>query len=151
MSIESSKLLKELNNLEELFIGGTGLAKDGFVGLTKNYANLKRLSLVATDISTDIVTEILLGLDKLEWLDISYSGLTASDQEKIEKLKIFNKSIDIVCQGWEKHTDYIYSWNTFFLQCKNKYFNEVFKQWGIYIFLENGNLSNKINTLKNVY
>jgi hypothetical protein len=43
-----------------------------------------------------VVTEILLGLKYLEWLDLSYCKLSASDIEKIEILKQFNKDLIIV-------------------------------------------------------
>ena len=59
---------------------------------------MKRLSLVATEISTDVVSEILLSLQNLEWLDISYSSLTESDFKMVEKLKIYNKNIEIIAQ-----------------------------------------------------
>jgi len=38
----------------------------------------------------------LLGLKELEWLDLSYCKLTKDDMEKIEKLKIFNKDLNII-------------------------------------------------------
>lgn len=43
--------------------------------------------------TTDIISEILLGLQKLEWLDISYTNLSQSDLEKVEKLRVFNKAV----------------------------------------------------------
>ena len=66
----------------------------------RNCLKLRRLSLVGTELSTDIVSEILLALQTLEWLDISYSTLNKDDLSKVEKLKIFNKNIEIVSQIW---------------------------------------------------
>jgi Leucine-rich repeat (LRR) protein len=85
-----------MKTLEELFIGATGMTKDGFLAICRNCIWLKRLSVVANEISTEVVTEILLGLKKLEWLDLSYCQLTKDDMEKIEKLKIFNKDLNII-------------------------------------------------------
>lgn len=72
-----------LKDVEELFIGGTGVQKEGFLALCRNCVKLKRLSLVANEVTTDIVSELLLGLQKLEWLDISYTGLSLLDLEKV--------------------------------------------------------------------
>ena len=85
-----------MKQLEELFIGSTGMTKDGFLAICRNCTKLRRLSLVANEISTEVVTEILLGLKDLEWLDLSYCNLKKPDIEKIEKLKIFNKDLIII-------------------------------------------------------
>jgi precorrin-6B methylase 2 len=85
-----------LKDIEELFIGATGTTKEGFLAICKNCTKLKRLSVVANEITTEVVTEILLGLKDLQWLDLSYCGLGKNDREKIEKLKIFNKDLEIV-------------------------------------------------------
>ena len=69
--------------LEELFIGATDMTKDGFLAICRNCTKLKRLSVVANEISTEVVTEILLGLKELEWLDLSYCHLNKDDMEKI--------------------------------------------------------------------
>lgn len=66
------------------------------MAICRNCVKLKRLSLVANEVTTDIVSELLLGLQRLEWLDISYTGLNQADMEKVEKLKIFNKGVEIV-------------------------------------------------------
>lgn len=55
------------------------MTKEGILAICRNSINLRRLNLVGTELSTDIVSEILLGLQKLEWLDISYSNLTEND------------------------------------------------------------------------
>lgn len=62
------------------------------MSICKTCLKLKRLSLVATEITTDTVSEILLGLQKLEWLDISYSALSEADIKMVEKLKVYNKN-----------------------------------------------------------
>ncbi len=85
-----------LKDIEELFLGDTGMTKEGFLAICRNCSKLKRLSVVANEISTEVVTEILLGLKDLQWLDLSYCKLTKSDIEKIEKLKIFNKDLNII-------------------------------------------------------
>lgn len=85
-----------MKQIEELFIGATGMTKEGFLAICRNCVKLKRLSVVANEISTEVVTEILLGLKDLEWLDLSYCNLTKADMEKIEKLKIFNKDLNII-------------------------------------------------------
>lgn len=46
--------------------------------------------------STEIISEILLGLKDLKWLDISYCNLSKLDLEKVEKLKIFNQNLTII-------------------------------------------------------
>ena len=74
------------------------MTKEGIFSLCRALKKLKRLSLVATEISTDVVSEILLSLQNLEWLDISYSSLTESDFKMVEKLKIYNKNIEIIAQ-----------------------------------------------------
>ena len=85
-----------LKDIEELFIGATGMTKEGFLAICRNCTKLKRLSVVANEITTEVVTEILLGLKDLQWLDLSYCNLTRNDIEKIEKLKIFNKDLNII-------------------------------------------------------
>ena len=69
--------------MEELFIGATGINKEGLLLICKNCTKMRRLSLVANKISTEVVTEILLGLKDLEWLDLSYCNLLRDDIEKI--------------------------------------------------------------------
>lgn len=54
-----------LKDIEELFIGGTGVQKEGFLAICRNCIKLKRLSLVANEVTTDIVSELLLGLQRL--------------------------------------------------------------------------------------
>jgi hypothetical protein len=45
-----------LKEIEELFIGATGMNKDGFLAICRNCIKLKRLSVVANEISTEVVT-----------------------------------------------------------------------------------------------
>lgn len=45
-----------LKEIEELFIGATGMTKDGFLAICKNCTKLKRLSVVANEITTEVVT-----------------------------------------------------------------------------------------------
>jgi|JI9StandDraft_1071089.scaffolds.fasta_scaffold1928462_1 hypothetical protein len=59
------------------------MKKDGFLAICRNCIKLKRFSVVANDITTEVVTEMLLGLKDLEWLDLSYCQLTKGDIEKI--------------------------------------------------------------------
>jgi hypothetical protein len=59
------------------------MTKEGFLAICRNCTKLKRLSLVANEITTEVVTEILLGLKDLVWLDLSYCNITKSDMEKI--------------------------------------------------------------------
>ena len=51
--------------------------------------------MVANDITTEVVTEILLALKDLQWLDLSYCNFKEEQREKIEKLKIFNQKLEI--------------------------------------------------------
>lgn len=54
-----------MKSLEELFIGSTGMKTEGFLSICRNCIKLKRLSVVANEISTEVVTEMLLGLKDL--------------------------------------------------------------------------------------
>lgn len=45
-----------MKQLEELFIGATGMTKDGFLAICRNCTKLRRLSLVANEITTEVVT-----------------------------------------------------------------------------------------------
>ena len=86
---------RHLKQIEELFIGSTGTTKEGFLEICKNCVRLKRLSVVANEITTEVVTEILLALKDLQWLDLSYCNFKEEQREKIEKLKIFNQKLEI--------------------------------------------------------
>ena len=44
---------------------------------------MKRLSLVSSDLSPDVIFELLDGIPGLLWLDLSYCGFTDEDWEKI--------------------------------------------------------------------
>lgn len=55
------------------------MKKDGFLSICRNCTKLKRFSVVANEISTEVVTEILLGLKDLQWLDLSYCQLNRGD------------------------------------------------------------------------
>jgi hypothetical protein len=41
-----------MKQIEELFIGATGMTKEGFLAICRNCVKLKRLSVVANEIST---------------------------------------------------------------------------------------------------
>ena len=75
-----SMIGRYLKDIEELFIGATGTTKEGFLAICKNCTKLKRLSVVANEITTEVVTEILLGLKDLQWLDLSYCNLNKNDR-----------------------------------------------------------------------
>lgn len=51
---------------------------------------------MSNELSPDLIFEILDGIPGLEWLDISYCGFNDEDWEKIEKLKMFNKKLELV-------------------------------------------------------
>jgi hypothetical protein len=47
---------RHMKHLEELFIGATGMTKDGFLAICRNCTKLKRFSVVANEITTEVVT-----------------------------------------------------------------------------------------------
>ena len=67
-----------------------------YVFMIRNCKKLKRLSLVSNELSPDTIFEIMDALPALEWLDVSYCGFNGEEWEQVEKLKIFNKNLELV-------------------------------------------------------
>lgn len=92
----TSEIAKGLKDLEELFLGGCEITKEGCLPIARNLGKLKRLSLGKNELSTDVIFELIMYLNELEWLDVSFSDLTDLDVDRVQRLCSSNTKLQII-------------------------------------------------------